>query len=315
MNIENFKLVLKGLVTAILPFKRFTNPGATGGTINSRYCYSVWMRHLLHANNNGIVGVPKAIAELGPGDTIGIGLAALLSGSEKYISLDVYLYTNTENNLRIFDELVYLFNNKSEIPNELEFPRITPLLDNYNFPRHILTDEILENSLNPTRILKIRTELQNSNNITNSFIKYLIPWNGLAIIKPASIDLIISQAVLQYVDDLNSTYKAMHEWLKVGGVMSHSIDFSSHGLTSQWNGHWTFSTLEWKIIRGRRKIGLNRFPISDHLKMIEKYKFKLIEKIVFEKESVLTESNFSELYKNLSIQDITTASSFIQASK
>jgi hypothetical protein len=79
------------------------------------------------ASNNGLNTYPKVVAELGPGDSLGIGLAALVSGAEKYFALDVVEYTNIERNLKIFDELVTLFKNKEDIPGEQEFPEVRPI--------------------------------------------------------------------------------------------------------------------------------------------------------------------------------------------
>jgi len=47
----------------------------TGGTISARYCYGVWLRHLVMAHENGLSIQPDTIIELGPGDSLGIGLA------------------------------------------------------------------------------------------------------------------------------------------------------------------------------------------------------------------------------------------------
>ena len=48
----------------------------TGGTDSVRYCYSVWLRHLVLAYENGYKKIPERVAELGPGDSLGIGLSA-----------------------------------------------------------------------------------------------------------------------------------------------------------------------------------------------------------------------------------------------
>jgi hypothetical protein len=53
--------------------------------------------------------MPESVAEFGPGDSLGVGLAALLSGSNRYSALDVHRDGSTERTLRIFDELVALF--------------------------------------------------------------------------------------------------------------------------------------------------------------------------------------------------------------
>ena len=74
----------------------------TGGTESARYCYSVWLRHLIMAYKNGLKSHPQIIAELGPGDSLGMGLAALLSGAELYYGFDVVRYAHPKTNLSIF---------------------------------------------------------------------------------------------------------------------------------------------------------------------------------------------------------------------
>ena len=61
----------------------------TGGTISARYCYSVWLRHLVMASNNKLNTSPKIVAELGPGDSLGIGIASILTGSDSYYAFVV----------------------------------------------------------------------------------------------------------------------------------------------------------------------------------------------------------------------------------
>jgi len=90
----------------------------THGTNESRYCYSVWLRHLTRAAENGLETDPRAVAELGPGDSIGIGIAAVLTGAERYFAFDVVAHANTPRNLAIFDGLVDLFRAEVNIPGE-----------------------------------------------------------------------------------------------------------------------------------------------------------------------------------------------------
>src|SRR5260370_28824009 len=98
----------------------------TGGTVSARYCYSVWLRHLSILQRSGLPTAFKTMVELGPGDSLGIGLAALLSGVERYIALDVIQYPSDAQNLRIFGELIALFKDRAPIPDEAEFPPVLP---------------------------------------------------------------------------------------------------------------------------------------------------------------------------------------------
>ena len=109
MRIEK---LIKGLATYVPVLNRLTMRG-TGGTVSARYCYSVWLRHLVLAHEQGLRKIPDTVAELGPGDSLGSGLAALLCGSERYFGLDVKSYAPTDRNRQIFDELVELFQRRA----------------------------------------------------------------------------------------------------------------------------------------------------------------------------------------------------------
>src|SRR5436305_1646470 len=90
----------------------------TGGTDTAAYCYGVWLKHLTLLWANGMHTIPDTVAELGPGDSLGTGLAALLSGANHYYALDVVYYANTPRNLMIFDQLVNLFQRRTGRPSK-----------------------------------------------------------------------------------------------------------------------------------------------------------------------------------------------------
>src|SRR3954470_22636372 len=94
-----------GLASFVPGVRRFMVRG-TGGTCSARYCYTVWMRHLIKADAASIPTVNSCVAELGPGDSLGSGFAALLSGADRYVALDAKSHANPEQNLAIFEELV-----------------------------------------------------------------------------------------------------------------------------------------------------------------------------------------------------------------
>ena len=302
-NLKRFSLIRK-----LLPVK-------TGGTDNARYCYAVWFRHLYYYITKGGKGVPEVVAELGPGDSLGIGLAAILSGANKFYAFDVQHYWNAEKNIEIFDDLVELFMSRSGIPDQNEFKNISPGLASYAFPENILTDDLLKISLNPDRIRVIRAELANPDNPQNIFIKYQIPWCDSSIIQNRSVDFILSQAVLEHVDDLEHAYASMASWLKDDGLISHVIDFKSHGFTKNWNGHWCLSNAEWKIIRGGRIYAINRQPLSVHMNLLEKYGFDVLEKKIKNKETKISRSDLAREFKQLSQDDLCASGVYICACK
>ncbi|WP_407429755.1 methyltransferase domain-containing protein [Arcticibacter sp.] len=297
-----------------MPFVKTLLSYRTGGTIDSRYCYSVWLRHLrmLNTVRNG---VPKRVAELGPGDSLGIGFAALLSGCETIRAFDVIKYWNVDRNLKIFDELVVLFKNRAPIPDNREYPRVQPRIDSHEFPGNILSEDILKESLSDQRLEAIRKEIRDPDNPSNYLVRFFVPWDDYQVINPESVDFVYSQAVLEHVEDLDGTYIAFSKWLKKGGIMSHSIDFKCHRTTTSWNGHRTYREWEWKIVKGGRMFLINRLPYSVHRDLQGKHGFEVLKEIPVVMENRIPRHKFAQKFRNLSEEDMTTSGAYMLSVK
>jgi hypothetical protein len=310
-----FKFVLRIIAYNLPVVSNYLSFGTGGSATSARYYYAVWLRHLVMTFKNGILRFPEVIAELGPGDSLGVGLAALLSGSKRYYAIDVFPHIDVQRNKNIFEELVVLFQNQEPIPGEEEFPNLKPRLENYDFPFHILNSERLPKSLEVGRLAAIRQELSHPHESSNIHLLYLTPEQGNDLIKRYQVDLILSQAVLEHVENIEMNYHKMQKWLKPGGMMSHTIDFSCHGLTKEWNGHWKYSDIIWKLMQGKRKYWLNRFPYSYHLKHILNNNFSLCYEEKYTSSASIKRENLSSRFKNISKDDFYTRGAFIQCKK
>jgi SAM-dependent methyltransferase len=293
-----------------------TSRKGTGGTSSAEYCYSVYLRHLVVAQSNGLFTDPKVIAEIGPGDSLGIGLASMLTGTEQYFAFDVINHVNNESNLAVFDRLVELFQKRTPIPSQGVFEGILPTLQTDEFPSHILTAGRLEKTLHPDRIAHIRNGLVNAAcSQPDGLIQYFAPWDKLARASVASVDLVISQAVMEHVDDLAEAYNACFRWLRPGGFMSHQIDFGCHDTADEWNGHWAYSDLVWGVIRGARSWLLNRHCYSEHMEMINRAGFEIVHTNPTKGKGGIHRSRLSRKFQHLSDEDLATSSVLIQARK
>lgn len=266
--------VAKGAMTYIPLFNRWSNSQA-GSPVGARYFYSVWLRHLVKVASVRPNFSINVVAELGPGDALGIGICALLSGARRYIGLDRIAFGLRADNLALLDELVLLFQNRMPIPDDREMPGVFPKLEDYRFPHHIITKETLDFTLSDQRLRILRRTLC-GNDLTNDLLSYAAPWDSNDFLNPASVDLLISQAVLEHVDDIEGAYEAMSNWLKPNGVMSHRIDYTSHGITKDWFGHWTISAGMWRLVRGRRAYLINCMPHSSHISALEQNGFNIV---------------------------------------
>jgi len=297
---------LKLLAGGIKSYAPSTYRG-TGGSNSARYCYSAWLRHFTLIRDAGFAEPLGSIVELGPGDSIGLGLAALLSGSHRYIALDVVEHANRETNLAIFDELVDLFQRREPIPSDGEFAGVYPALPDYSFPFRYFS----EGSLHPDRLTRIRSAIENPHQ--SEIIRYVCPWYEASLLEPASVDLIVSQATLQEVEDLPRAYDIMTRWLKPGGIMSHQIDFSFLGVdTYFWNQHWGYPELLWKIIRGKRPYYFNRVPFSQYIELTKRYGHAIRQVLPVQgRRPGLPPSRVARRFRSLSGTDFATSSAYI----
>ena len=311
------KLILKGIATFIPGIRKIPRKGSMGGSISSRYCYSVWLRHLIMVWEKYRKNVPTTVAEIGPGESLGTGLAALLSGVNQYYGFDAVRFVNSDVDLVIFEELIRLFKNRVDIPGPNEFPLIKPFIESYEFPSHILTDSHLENSLCNDRLDSIRkalTDLRNNYN-PDSPVNYFAPDYDLGKLPAEMFDMIFSQTALEYIPDLRSFYKHTYELLRPDGIMSHQIDLTSMGLSDTWDGHWMYTDLEWKLIRGKKQCIINRATHSAHINFLHDAGFIIIDDIKKTSRPTVKREHLANHFRDLPEDDLHTTGTYILASK
>ncbi len=276
--LTKFKPYIAWMLTYTPLAKRYSSMPKSG-TDDPRYCYGVFMRHLIHAHRAGL-SFPRVVAELGPGDSIGTGLAWLIAGAERCHAFDVRRYAAGEPNLGVFDALVELFRSRAAIPGGDEFPEMKPSLDDLDFPRSVLPDAQLAEALDPVRLTAIRSALCDPDAAPSGLVEYVAPWDYAANVRPGSVDLIFSQSVMQYVDDVDRVYAISREWLTNGGMVSHQIDFRGcAGASPTWDGYRAYSEFEWLIVRGRRDYVINRVPDSGHVASLQQHGFRIVTQV------------------------------------
>lgn len=86
-------------VYSIFPRDRQVIVCGTSGT-ESGCCYLAWMRHLVKVDKHLDSVFPAIVVELGPGDSLGIDLASLLSGVGRHIAVDTVERAHLASRLR-----------------------------------------------------------------------------------------------------------------------------------------------------------------------------------------------------------------------
>jgi hypothetical protein len=304
--------MLRGVASYFRP-----EPRGTGGSDSAAYCYSVYLRHLIKAKQIGFPASPKTVAEFGPGDSLGVGLAALLCGADRYLGFDVVRHMDTETNLRVFDELVALFQARQNLnPPGEDFSKVHPTLNCYDFPADILTPQRMSTALMPSRLARIRAMLaQGDFDADDSPVRYFVPFQNPPSSLRGTVDFLLSQAVMEHVDELLEAYRLSYFLLSEEGLVSHQIDMSCHETAREWNGHWQYSRLHWRLIRGRRTWLLNRLPYSAHLALLKESGFRVVKAEPVYEVRGLPRDRLARDFRHLSEEDMTVSGAFVQALK
>jgi hypothetical protein len=307
--------VARGLLTYVPTINDLLPSATTGGaTVSASYCYGVWLKHLTLLHAHGLPAVPRVIAELGPGDSLGVGLCALLSGADHYVGLDVVAHSSSASNQGILGELVKLFRERAANPDD-GWPRFDSYLDARGFPSHILTEEVLQQALRADRVDAIRRAITMPATHDPVKVEYKAPWFDPRVIEHDTVDLIVSHSVLEHVEDLRGTYRALYQWLKPGGWMSHQIDFKSHQLSKRWNGYRTCSEGMWALTFGRRPFLINRQPASVHLQLLQEAGFTVVAQQKFDRKDGVRREELAPLWAGISDEDLNCSGLYVIARK
>jgi hypothetical protein len=256
---------------------------------------------MLAVSAAGWHGRIQSIAELGPGDSLGIGLAGLLSGATRLWALDVVAYATACSNRDVLNGLLELFLSRAEVPGGNEFPGVRPKIEDGIVPSSIIAVEPAEIR---RRYQAIIGALEGASAPVQ--VAYQVPWHRMSADSVRHVEMLFSQAVLEHVEDLEETYAAMARWVSPGGVVSHVIDFRSHGITKSWDGHRAYPEGLWRIAVGKRPYLLNRRAPSDHLELLEKAGFRVLHLNRYLRRPDLSRGSLARKFRVWSDADLET---------
>lgn len=179
----------------------------------------------------------KRVLEYGPGDVPGVALLMVAHGAEQVVCVDRFpLVSLSAKNVEVLEQLV----------NGLQGRARTRALSCFATPG------------------------EPASGLGSERIDYRIRSNGLSGLAQA-VDLIISRAVLEHVNDLSATFADMQRALRPGGVAVHQVDLKSHGLHQReildfltWSPRlwqWMYSGKgvpnRWRVDRYRQAVAEN----------------------------------------------------------
>lgn len=184
----------------------------------------------------------KRILEYGPGDVPGVAILMIAHGAEHVVCVDRFqLVTMSEKNVQIVKKML---------------DRLPPPLRNRaeSCFKHVAHPESGYNA---------------------QFIDYLIRPSGLSGLAN-SVDLVISRAVLEHVNDLQASFFDMYTALKPGGIALHLVDLKSHGLhRSNPLDFLSWSPWLWSLMYSAKGVP-NRLRVNTYRQTVAKSGLQLI---------------------------------------
>ncbi len=138
----------------------------------------------------------KRILEYGPGDVPGVAILMVAQGADQVMCVD-------------------------------RFPMVRMSPKNIQIVKIML--ERLAGPLRDRAEACFRQPAHPESGFDPGLIDYLVRPSGLSGLSD-EVDLVMSRAVLEHVNDLPATFRDMYAALKPGGIAIHQVDLKSHGL-------------------------------------------------------------------------------------
>ena len=270
---------------------------------------------------DGLNDRPETVVEIGPGASIGVGVAALISGSGRLHAIEPYERLSIAANLALFDELAEMFKRREPvIAYDVDGRRLSPAPN--EFPHHILDEARLDEALDESRLNAIRNSIRASGNGTSMILRHSASALDEVPLPESSVDFVFSQHTLEHIDNVSRLFHAVAYWLKPGGHTSHIIDFGSHRQAETWDGHWAWSEWHWKLLRGRPTASeerarswetLNRLPLAAYLDALTQHGLETRRVERETSEPGLPRHKVAPKFRGMSESDRRTRTAFIQA--
>lgn len=250
--------------------------GYWSSSVHPEYYYGVWLKHLVLLNAHGMRAIPGWIAEFGPGDSLGVGLCALLCGASKYRGFDTANFIEPARDQAMLARLAELFSARQPRPRK-GWPDFDAHLPATLFPDHILPESRMRETLDPARVARLSADIERLQaGDASASMELTAPWQHRCDDFEPQFDLVMSHTVLQYLPDLRTYFTNCARLLKPGGWMSHQVDFSSMGMTRVWNGHLAYDDIFWRLLTRNQRWFPTRKLLSEYLREIETSGLQLV---------------------------------------
>jgi SAM-dependent methyltransferase len=250
-----FKNIVKNMLMLICPnlIIRIKQPTGTGNhhidsdlETSINYSRDVFQKYLYFLD---LIDFPsflhgKTVCELGPGDTVTVALLFLAYGAARVICFD-------------------------------RFPLVQDKQKNKLIAKRLL--EILPEERKAYLQKVISFDARGNITWDNSCLCYLQNKKETIAIKEGTVDLMVSNAVLEHVSDLEGLFREMSRTMKPGALMVHAADLGPHQLN--FNTPLDFLAIpewRWKLMTSYRGAP-NRARKSRYELLLKNYCFEILK--------------------------------------
>lgn len=240
-----------------------------------RDCVDAYFEHLRIAP----AGVPaflaeKTILEYGPGDLPGVAVLMVARGARKVYCVDRF-------------RLVNLSPKNSQV--------VADLIDGSHGPERDRLVSCLANADDPAA------------GFAPDRIEYLVRPGGLSGLRD-EVDLVISRAVLEHVDNLEATFADMTAALRPGALAIHQVDLRSHGLhLSNPLDFLSWSPVLWRLMYSEKGVP-NRCRIDQYRSILRRLPVDLLEltptKFATKEHVIAVRAALASTFRTLSDEDL-----------
>lgn len=185
----------------------------------------------------------KIVLEYGPGDLPGVAMLLVAKGARKAYCVDRFSL------VRVDEKSMVVINSLAASLSEVERQRLLACLANPDAP---------------------------TQGFSADHIEYVVRPDGLSKMDKA-VDLVISRAVLEHVNDLEATFADMVKAMRPGSLSLHQVDLKSHGLHRSnpldfleypqwlWNLMYSHKGVpnRWRVDRYRELLGKQPLEVVD----------------------------------------------------
>lgn len=297
------KLVLKNILSKYPALDHFTSSlrnlipehNRTKGNSEPAYPVHILNRnlHILESHLDLSSLHNLSVAEIGPGDSLTIGILMLLIGFNSYSAFDAFPYATIDTSFEYASaSLKYL---KSHTKSS--FTYLQKNLKSY--------DSSVSKYLLPLKHLSNEPSILQE---TYPKLHYTAPYSFSQLSK-SSFHIIFSQACLEHISDLDSFFAAAYNSLMPGGVFLTQIDFKSHARSLLWNGHYRYSEKQLSYINSKNTFRwINGHPPSHYLNLAQQVGFSVLYQYIHTEQSSFTIDNVNSRYHSFDNTDLTTSS-------